>query len=121
MRDYADCPNDDITPVGLYPPNGWGIHDVLHTLSELTGDWYGRDYYAVSPEVDPQGPALGEGRSVRGTCYWGMDESRVSDRGWVTLEEPFEFTSFRLVADADVPLEKRPGETQRLRLRRGAK
>jgi hypothetical protein len=50
-----------------------------------------------------------------------MDESRVSDRGWVRAEERFEFTGFRLVADADVPKGRRTGESKRLEKRPGAR
>ena len=33
---------------------------------EWCSDWYGENYYAVSPENDPQGPEQGSSRIYRG-------------------------------------------------------
>jgi len=38
--------------------------------NEWCADWYGADYYAKSPAVDPRGPDSGGKRVVRGgTCF----------------------------------------------------
>ncbi len=39
---------------------------------EWVQDWYGRDYYEQSPPRDPEGPASGASRVVRGGG-WGYD------------------------------------------------
>jgi formylglycine-generating enzyme required for sulfatase activity len=36
---------------------------------EWTRDWYDRDYYRASPEADPQGPAEGEEKVLRGGSW----------------------------------------------------
>src|SRR4029450_5896102 len=45
--------------VGAAPPNGYGLIDIGFNGHEWWTDWDDPGYYAVSPEVDPQGPAKG--------------------------------------------------------------
>ena len=57
--------------VGKYPPNGYGLYDMAGNVWEWCADWYDRDYYRVSPERNPQGPASGQDRVVRGGSWIG--------------------------------------------------
>ena len=45
-------------PVGSFPPNPYGLHDMTGNLSEWVQDWMDIDtnYYMVSPKQDPKGP-----------------------------------------------------------------
>jgi formylglycine-generating enzyme required for sulfatase activity len=43
--------------VGSYPPNGYGLYDMVGNVNEMTADWYGETYYHHSPRVDPLGPS----------------------------------------------------------------
>jgi formylglycine-generating enzyme required for sulfatase activity len=52
--------------VGTLLPNGWGFFDMTGNLEEWTSDRYDRDYYSVSPGIDPEGPVTGELRPRRG-------------------------------------------------------
>ncbi len=48
---------------------------------EWCSDWYGGDYYAKSPTADPQGPATGTMRVVRGGAWcYGPDDCRSACR-----------------------------------------
>jgi uncharacterized protein (TIGR02996 family) len=57
------------TPVGQYPPNGFGLYDVMGNVWEWCADWYDTEAYQHNPPADPPGPATGDRRNVRGGTY----------------------------------------------------
>jgi formylglycine-generating enzyme required for sulfatase activity len=56
-------------PVGAFPANGYGLHNMTGNVWEWCADWFDPQYYAVSPRDDPQGPETGTHRVMRGGSY----------------------------------------------------
>ena len=86
LPNYAWCSvqsQDHVQPVGRLQPNPWGLYDIYGNVSEWCSDWFGQDYYRVSPPSDPQGPQQGTERILRGSTY--RDDPRISTshgRNW---------------------------------------
>ena len=59
------------SPAASFPANAFGFHDMHGNVQEWCQDWYDKDYYKISPTDDPQGPATGIHRVVRGGD-WGV-------------------------------------------------
>ncbi|MFM7582118.1 MAG: formylglycine-generating enzyme family protein [Caldilinea sp.] len=62
----------DTAPVGSYPAGAspYGVMDMAGNVWEWVSDWYDSDYYSQSPSENPQGPAAGRSRVLRGGS-WG--------------------------------------------------
>jgi formylglycine-generating enzyme required for sulfatase activity len=56
------------TPVGSFPPNGFGLYDMHGNVFQWCQDKYG--VYPQNEEADPQGPNKGNSRVMRGGS-WG--------------------------------------------------
>jgi formylglycine-generating enzyme required for sulfatase activity len=107
---YAENSNQKLHPVGYKHPNAWGIYDMHGNVAEYCQDWYEANYYAQSPPVDPQGPATGTQRVVRGGSFFDLgpispatdtSKLRAAARNPVpVVSGPLEDYGFRIVAVA---------------------
>jgi serine/threonine-protein kinase len=73
----------DTTAVGSYPAGAspYGVMDMAGNVWEWVNDWYQADYYSVSPGSNPQGPATGQFRVLRGGSWYDFDYGvRSADR-----------------------------------------
>ena len=61
-------------PVGSFPPNAWGLYDMHGNVWSRCQDWYGD--YPQKAVVDPQGPATGKDRVMRGGA-WGIPPDSI--------------------------------------------
>ena len=63
-------------PTGTYPPNAYGLYDMIGNVWEWVSDWYAPDYYGLGDARDPRGPGSGGMRIVRGGS-WVNDDSAM--------------------------------------------
>ena len=83
------------TPVGSFPANAFGLHDMHGNLWQWCQDWYGD--YPPKEVVDPQGPNTGKDRVLRGgSWYYDSASCRSAYRHWYGPGGPFNNIGFRL-------------------------
>ncbi|MFM8560552.1 MAG: formylglycine-generating enzyme family protein [Solirubrobacterales bacterium] len=90
------------SPVGTYDPNGFGLVDTTGNVWEWCSDRFNANTYREGPSSDPQGPAAGDPRVVRGGSYLChasyCGRYRVDARSSNTPDSTSGNTGFRLVA-----------------------
>ena len=79
---YAEDGFEYTAPVGSFPPNPWGLYDMIGNSWEWAQDWY--SVFTTNDAVDPQGPPTGhcrvdKGGSWRGALHYTSSALRDGD------------------------------------------
>jgi parallel beta-helix repeat protein len=109
---YETGPWPWTTPVGYYdggqtPPgsdmaNGYGLYDIAGNVWEWCNDWHSSTYYSSSPYYNPQGPAGGTNRVLRGGCWASCSTPcRLAFRPCGPPDIRSNCGGFRVVADSN--------------------
>ena len=69
---YVDNSGETTHEVGTKQANELGIYDMTGNVWEWCQDWFGETYYENSSTTDPQGPASGTYRVLRGGGWWSV-------------------------------------------------
>jgi formylglycine-generating enzyme required for sulfatase activity len=64
---YTENSEGKTQPVGRKKPNAWGLLDLHGNVAEWCADYYAP--YSGSDTVNPEGPAEGKSRVVRGGSF----------------------------------------------------
>lgn len=72
--DFSRFHELSILPMRTFAPNGYGLYAVNGCVWEWTRDWYDRDAYHHLPDTDPEGPATGEEKVLRGGSWTDCPE-----------------------------------------------
>ena len=96
------------TPVGTYPPNGYGLYDIAGNVWEWCLDEYDEDFYKKSAKEDSIAgedvsivsnnfTSVKTARVLRGGSWYGSFNIRVANRGRFNPDGTYGDYGFRCV------------------------
>jgi sulfatase modifying factor 1 len=97
VPDYTKRWKQGPEPVGLYPPNAYGLYNFGDNVHEWCADWYDDGYYGRSEERNPQGPKSGTRRASRGGSWrHHIKATRTAARSSIPPEFQYADYGFRI-------------------------
>jgi formylglycine-generating enzyme required for sulfatase activity len=72
-RAHYGHPNSP-APIGSFEPNGYGLYDMTGNVWEWVNDWYEKNYYLMTSDKNPQGPASGGYKVARGSGWSSTED-----------------------------------------------
>lgn len=101
----VDTGDDGFTgtcPVDAFSPNGFGIYSITGNTWEWCADWFDTEFHRTADRNNPQGPATGLARVMKGgsfLCHKSYcNRYRVAARSSNTPDSSSSNTGFRCVA-----------------------
>ncbi|MCA0991360.1 formylglycine-generating enzyme family protein [Alkalihalobacillus hwajinpoensis] len=92
-------------PVDAYEPNGYGLYNTVGNVWEWCSDWFTSDHTSYDAITNPNGPATGRAKSIRGGSYLChhsyCNRYRVAARSSNTPDSSTGNMGFRCVKDID--------------------
>ena len=104
LPNYAARWRNGPEPVAQYAPNAFGLYDIGDNVHEWCSDWYDPNYYATSPERNPQGPEQCPLKPARKSSRGGswrhhIKVARCSARSSIPPEFQYADYGFRVACD----------------------
>lgn len=68
-RDTGEDGHVGTAPAKAFAPNAYGLHNVCGNVWEWCRDWFSPSWHLLGPREDPEGPAHGQNRAMRGGSF----------------------------------------------------
>lgn len=92
-----------IRPVDQNAPNAFGLCGMGNSVFEWCSDWFAQDYYTYAPRNDPQGPATGCLRVLRGAAWIFTGDKCQQYSQALAPSAASEWVGFRVVCYKESP------------------